>query len=292
MKNHIHSTKGIELRHSVAAIATAFVLAGCAHQAASVPSALVSPVAHVIPADAVAAVNGVPIDRTQVDALSRDGGQRDVIERGLIARELIRQAAEAEKLGDSAEVLAATNKARVDTENRLYIARHAVPRVVTEEQVRARYDAIAASLGPVSYKPRVIVLPNDAAAQAVLGRLASHESFESLASKESIDSSRTNGGALSWVTFKTPITEGHTQNLPLEVARALVKLRPGEYTRTPLAVGQARVLVKLDAKRPTTVPSYEQTRDELHRSLQNQAQEDAFSALVDSLAKQATIVRR
>ncbi|WP_157648897.1 peptidyl-prolyl cis-trans isomerase [Burkholderia ubonensis] len=307
MKKHTHSTKGIELRlTAAAAVLTGLALAGCAHQtapapkAASVVATAPSTPAPVVgmSANTVATVNGVPIERAQENALLQQSGQpgspaqRAAIEQGLIVRELIRQAAEAEKLGNADEVRAAAEKARVDAENRLYVARHAVPRVITEEQVRARYDAIAATLGPITYKPRVIVLPNDAAARAVLAKLAHRESFNAIASRESIAPSKADGGALPWVTFKTPVSDGQTQGLPVEVARELTKLRPGEYSKKPVALGTTRVLVKLDATHPTVAPTYEQARDALRQSLQEQAREEAFNALVSSLEKRAVIMHR
>ncbi|KVD40530.1 hypothetical protein WI84_07895 [Burkholderia ubonensis] len=281
-------------------------LAGCAHQTAPAPKAAsvaatapssVAP-APIMSANTVATVNGVPIERAQENALLQQSGQpvspaqRATIEQGLIVRELIRQAAEAEKLGNADEVRAAAEKARVDAENRLYVARHAVPRMVTDEQVRARYDAIAATLGPVTYKPRVIVLPSDAAARAVLAKLAHRESFNAIASRESIAPSKADGGALPWVTFKTPVSDRQTQGLPVEVARELTRLRPGEYSKKAVAVGQTRVVVKLDAAHPTLAPTYEQARGALRQSLQEQAREDAFNALVSSLEKRAVIMHR
>ncbi|QVN21297.1 peptidyl-prolyl cis-trans isomerase [Burkholderia pyrrocinia] len=292
MKNQIHSTQGIQHRTALGAASVAvFLLSACAHPR---PTATPAPVR---PADAVASVNGVPIERTQVEAWLKTSGQPDTptqraaTERGLIARELIRQAAEAEKLGDAPETRAAVEKARVDTENRLYIARHMNASAVTDQQVHARYDAIVSSLGPVSYKPRVIVVPNEHVARSALAMLARGASFESVASRDSFAPSKADGGALPWVSLKTPVVTGQTQGLPDDVARALVKLNPGEYTRTPIAVGDTRVLVKLDAKRATAIPTYEQVRGELSRSMTDRAREDAFNALVDALAKKASIVR-
>ncbi|VWB17084.1 peptidylprolyl isomerase [Burkholderia latens] len=294
--------KSIHASRSSAAIAaavmTSFLFAGCAHAPAADPAQqLVRPAPTSVPG-AVATVNGVAIMRTEVDDLLRTSAQpdslaqRETIVRGLIARELIRQAAESEKLGDASEVRAAEGKARVDIENRLYVSRHLQPTVVTDEEVRQRYDAVVASLGPVSYKPRVIVLPDEQAAQRALARLARHESFDKVAATASVAPNKAEGGALQWMSLKTPVTDGQTQGLPIEVARALVKLRPGQYTRTAVPVGSNRVLVKLDATRPTTVPPYAQVQDSLRKSMQAKRQDDAFGALVDSLAQKAVITRQ
>ncbi|WP_212085281.1 peptidylprolyl isomerase [Burkholderia ambifaria] len=248
--------------------------------------------------DAVATVNGVAIARTEVDDLVRAAGQadtparREVVLRGLIGRELIRQAAEAEKLGDTSEARAAADKARTDTENRLYIERHMTAGIVTDEALRARYAAMVASLGTVSYKPRVIALQSNDAVQAALARLERGESFARVASTASVAPGKSDGGALPWMSLKSPVTDGQTHGLPVEMARAVVALHPGEYTKAPVSVGNELVLVKLDATQPTSVPAYDQVRDTLRASMQAQAQGDAFDALVESLARHATITRR
>jgi parvulin-like peptidyl-prolyl isomerase len=280
------------------AIVGASLITGCAHEPKSdTPASIVNAQNGAVPG-AIATVNGVAITSSQVDEQLRRGNQadspaqREAIVRGLIVRELIRQAAESENLGEATEVRAVAERSRVDAENQLYVARHLQVAAVTDDEVRQRYDAAVSTLGPISYKPRVIVLPDDRAAQDALTRLARGEAFDKLAATSSIAPNKVDGGALPWVSLKTPVIDGQTQGLPLGIASAIAKLRPGQYTRTPVALGKNFALVKLDATQPTSVPPFAQVRDSLKQSMQAQAQERAFGSLVDSLAKKAVITRR
>ncbi|WP_230940098.1 hypothetical protein [Burkholderia pseudomultivorans] len=48
-------------------------------------------------------------------------------------------------------------------------------------------------------------------------------------------------------------------------------------------------IVKLDEKRPTTVPTFDAAKKVLRQQLEAEAQQRAMAALVDKLAAQATI---
>ncbi|MEX3817167.1 peptidyl-prolyl cis-trans isomerase [Paraburkholderia sp. BR14262] len=249
-----------------------------------------------MPADSVVArVNGVAIGQGALDRAVRESGQADTpalratMRQGLIARELIRQAAEHDGLASTPAVQELVERTRVDAENRLYIERHAQGAKVGDAQVRARYDAIVSSLGKQEYKARVITVRGDAAAQDVLARLRSGQRFETLATQLSIAPSRSSGGELPWVSFAEPPVEGHTQGLPLPLARAISTLSPGETQQTPVVVGDQRVIVRLDERRATAIPGYDAVKDQIRRQMENEARDDAFSRMVGALADKATL---
>jgi hypothetical protein len=295
MNKRTVSTMKITRRVSIAAtIIAGACLNGCAYQpVVPASTASIKPEATTAP-DVVATVNGVAIARNNVNDALRATGQpdspslREKVVHGLIVRELIRQAAEAENLGETHEVRTAQQTARIDAENRLFVSRHANPGNVSDDTVRAAYAAMVASLGTVSYKPRVLVLPNDEAAQKVLAQLERGEPFDRIAAKSGI----ARDGALPPVSLHEPLTEGQTQGLPLDVAKALVKLQPGEYTHAAIPMGNARVLVKLDGTIPTKVPAYSEVSDSIRQSLQKRANEAAFVSLVNKLQKSAVITHR
>ena len=252
----------------------------------------------MLPPDAFATVNGVALSQTQFEQTLRDTGQpdspvaRQIIRKGLLERELLRQAAESEKLGDTPGVRSAANKARVDAENRLYIATHLNPETVTDAQVRARYDAIVAEMGPQQYRVSVITVPDDEAAKAVLAQLRNGVPFGTLAAQLGSVSGRNNDGTLpGWVSFRTPPAEGHTMGLALPLAREISTLNVGETSRPAVAVGSARAIVKLDAKRATLVPSYDSTKGALRQSLEAAAREQAYGRLIGELAHSSVIVQ-
>ncbi|WP_199544591.1 peptidylprolyl isomerase [Paraburkholderia kururiensis] len=214
---------------------------------------------------------------------------RQALKQQLIARELFRQNAEKAGYGSKPEVQQAIEAAKTNAETQLYLkdSIHAAP--VTDEQVKARYDEIVASLGKEEYKPRVIAAPDAMTAATVLSELKAGKPFDVLAQQYSVAPSKTNGGELPWVSFKTPLTEGQTQGLPLSVAQAITQLPVGGVTPDSIPAGNVRLIVKLDAKRPTQIPAFEAVKETIRQQLQALALEKAAADFTAGLLKGATV---
>lgn len=256
-----------------------------------------------LPAGTAAVVNGTPISLTQLDEAVRGatglGAQpetpqlRQALKQKLIERELVLQNAEKAGYGAKPEVAQVMNAAKVNAEMQLYLKDNLQPDPVTDAQVKARYDEFVASLGKDEYKPSIIAVSDAATAATVLAQLKAGRSFADLARQYSKLPSAAVGGQLPWVSFKTPATEGKTQGVPLAVAQALTKLSVGEVMRDSIALGDygngMRAIVKLDAKRPTQVPSFEQTQGAVRSQLQALAVERAEAKLTGDLMKSAKI---
>lgn len=105
--------------------------------------------------------------------------------------------------------------------------------------------------------------------------------------------SKATGGELSWISLKTPLAEGNTQGLPLTLAQAITELPPGAVTPAAIPVGQGanapRVIVKLDERRPTQVPTFDQAKDTIRQYLQALALEKAIAQFTEALMKNAAI---
>ncbi|WP_322023566.1 peptidyl-prolyl cis-trans isomerase [Burkholderia sp. BCC1977] len=243
----------------------------------------------------VATVNGAAITQAEVDAVLRASRQpdtpqvRQAIKNQLIARVLIQQAAEKANYGSKPEVQAAMQVAKANAETQLYLKDNVKPEPVTDAQVKSRYDEIVASLGKDEYKPRLIVVRDAATAATVLSELKAGKSFEGLARQYSLAPSRDAGGELPWVSFKASATEGKTSGLPVVVAQALEKLSVGAITPESIPVDGARAIVKLDAKRPTQVPTFNQAQATIRQQLDALALEKASAQFVGGLLKSATI---
>jgi len=256
-----------------------------------------------LPQGLVARVNGVDIPAAQFENALRaamgTSGQpdtpqlRQALKGQLIARELFRQNAEKAHYDTKPEVQQAMNAAKVNAETQLYLKDSIRPEPVTDAQVKARYDDIVASLGREEYKPRVIAVADEATATTVLAKLKSGTSFDALARQYSVAPGRASGGELPWVSFKAPLAEGRTQGLPLAVAQAIMQLPAGSVTPAPIATGEGsnamRVIVKVDAKRPTQVPSFDQAKDTIRQQLQALALEKAAAQFTGDLMKHAAI---
>lgn len=282
-----------------ASVALSAAIPTLAH--ADAPAGSVAPAGQgsALPPGAVAIVNGINIPQTQLDALAHASGQpdnaqvRQALKQELIARELFRQQAEKANYGAKPEVQEAVNAAKANAETQLYLKDNIHPEPVTDAQVKARYDDIVASLGKEEYKPRLIAVADDASANTVLAKLKSGSTFDALARQYSVAPSKAAGGEMAWVSFRTPVTEGRTQGMPLEVAQAITQLPAGSVTPVAIPVGQGksalRVIVKLDAKRPTQVPTFDQAKDTIRQQLQALALEKAAAQFTGALLKGATI---
>jgi len=245
-----------------------------------------------------ATVNGVTISDAAIVEAAKAAGlpdtpqSREVIKQQLIARELFRQEASKDKaLEARPEVQTQLREARNQILTQAWLKDRIKPEPVTDAQVRARYDAIAASLGAMEYKARVIELADDAAAVKALARIKAGEDFAKVAQDMSLAPTRTSGGALDWISFKVPAQEGHTQNLPLPIAEAISTLPAGGVSPNAVTWNARRYLVKVDALRPTQVPSYDAAAPGIRQALQAQALERATVALVTGLLTKAKITQ-
>ncbi|KWO60431.1 peptidylprolyl isomerase [Burkholderia territorii] len=252
-----------------------------------------------LPGGAIATVNGTPITKAEVDAVLQASHQpdtpqfRQTIKNQLIAQVLIGQAAEKANYGDKPAVKQAMQVAKSNAETQLFLRDNVKPAPVTDAQVKARYDEIVASLGNEEIKPRIIVTKDAATAATVQAGLKAGQSFDALARQYSQAPSATAGGELPWVSFKTPVTEGNTQGLPLAVAQAMTQLPAGGVTPQSIALGNdvngPRAIVKVDARRPTQVPTFDVAKATIQQQLQVLAVEKASAEFVGGLMKGAKI---
>ncbi|WP_208457707.1 peptidylprolyl isomerase [Burkholderia pyrrocinia] len=96
---------------------------------------------------------------------------------------------------------------------------------------------------------------------------------------------------MDWVSFKVPVAEGATQGVPLPVAEAIVRVSVGDVTWAPVAVGNAREIVRLDQKRPTQVRPFAEVREFIRHQLEAEALQKAANAFIASEVKGASIQR-
>ncbi|KAB0644176.1 peptidyl-prolyl cis-trans isomerase [Burkholderia latens] len=274
------------LNRVLIAVAVAGTLGGTAYAQTAASS---------LPAGVIATVNGAAITQAEVDAVLRASRQpdtpqlRQAIKSQLIARVLIQQAAEKADYGSKPEVKQVMQVAKANAETQLFLKDNVKPEPVTDAQIKARYDEIVASLGKDEYKPRLLLVKDAATAATVLSELKAGKSFDSLARQYSLATSRDVGGQLPWVSFKSPAMEGKTSGLPTVIAQALEKLPVGAVTPESIPVDGARAIVKLDAKRPTHVPAFNEAKATIQKQLQALALEKASAELIGGLMKNATI---
>lgn len=249
-----------------------------------------------LPSGVAAVVNGKSIADSQVQEAIKMTGLpdspqlRSAVKSQLIARELFRQqATKNTALENRPEVRKAIQDAKDAAVIQLYLREAIKPAPVTDDMVRAQFNAIVASLGPSEYKARLIQVDNDATVQKVLEQINAGADFAKLAAQYSIAANKNRGGELEWVSFKLPAQEGRTQNLPLPVAQAIAELVPGAVTTTPVIWNNERYLIRLDQMRPTQLPQYDDVKVALKQTMERKALEQATLKLVGDLTSSAKI---
>ncbi len=246
----------------------------------------------------VATVNGKPIKQSTMEMAVRQATAqgnadtpqlRSAIRNQLIARELFVQEAAKQNLDKDPEVLAVTEEAKRTAMVQKYLRGQVKPAQITEEQAKAHYDQMKGSMGAKDYKLRVIMLPNDQRAKEVHGQIVKGKDFAEMARQWSLAPSSSRGGELEWVNLKTPVKEGQTHGLPLQLAQAVEKMQKGKVSE-PIAVGERWWIVKLDDVRNATIPPFEQAKANIMRGLQQREVERVTTELATKLAKDAKIV--
>ncbi len=242
-----------------------------------------------------ASVNGVTIPEDQITnamvqaRMINTPQNRNAVTQQFVVRELIRQASTKDKgLAAEPQVRQALQDAKESVLRDAWLKANLKPAAITEEQVRARYNTIVASLGQKQYKASLIQVANAAAANAALTRIQGGEDFAEVARQVSLAPSQANGGAIGWISFKEPPQEGQTQGVPLPIARALSAQAPGTVS-APIALGDRYYLVKADEVRPTRVTSYEESRAGLLKDMQAEELQRATDALTAQLLSKAKI---
>ncbi len=252
-----------------------------------------------IPGAVLLKVNGQPILQARFDGMLAaslaSGGKdtpqlRQMIRSQLIAQELLRQEAAKKKLQNDPQVIQAREEAMRQAMIQRYLQLSLEPTPVTDTMVRARFDAIVATLGDVEYKPRVLALETEVAARDALARLKKREiGFADLAKQTSVLPSRSSGGELDWVSYRLPVIEGQTQGLPTPIATVLATLPEGGIASEPIPIEGRFYLIQLDKKRPVKVPEYADAAPAIRRALETQELERATAALMGRLMSTAKV---
>ncbi len=131
--------------------------------------------------------------------------------------------------------------------------------MVTDEAVRARYDRdIAGKPGEPEVHASHILVANEADAVAIIAELKKGGDFAAIAKARSSDPGAAQGGDLGW--FKKG------DMLP-EFADAAFALQPGQFTDKPVHTQYGWHVIKVEERRTTTPPTFEQARDELRNQM-------------------------
>ncbi len=236
----------------------------------------------------VATVNGHEIHRSTVEEAQRGIPQLRQVPFEMVYNQLLDHVITTHLLLDQAkkqnlESDPAVKAAFKDAQNRIleqaYLAKQ-VEKDISDAQIRKQYDELKQhATGKEEVKVRHILVDSEDAAKAVIADLKSGVSFEEEAKAKSKDTaSKANGGELGY------ITEGET--VP-EFSAAAFKLKPGEYTQTPVKTQFGWHIIKVEDRRPAQPPTYAQAKDAIRNEL---AQKDV-QKIIERLHSGAHIKR-
>jgi peptidyl-prolyl cis-trans isomerase C len=263
-----------------AAIAGALLLGGCDNNAGSTGQAKSTFVP--TPENTVAMVNGQPITRAAVDALTAEiqqkrGGEgvpEDKIVDELISRELLKQEAEKQSLVKDPAVAA-----RIENSQRMLLSQIAAENfvknaTVSDEDVRKEYDQRVGEMKLTEYKARHILVETEATAKDVLKKLQKGEKFEDLAKKLSKDpGSKSSGGDLGWF---------NPQQMVAPFSDAVVALKDGETSSAPVQTQFGWHIIRREGSRDQAPPPFDDVKDQIRSMLQTQKLQQHIADLTSS----------
>ena len=242
-----------------------------------------------LPINAAASVNGTIITNDMVEqgikvAISQ--GQKDTPElrRAVVEKyiEVLLLSQQAEKDGLANSEKANTQLAMIrqnylaDLELSTFMAQNPI----SDADVQAEYNKQVASLGPQGmineYKISDIAVASEADAQAALNRIKKGESFDKVAKSVSLGPNKAQGGAAGWV---------QPGQVPPQISAVLVNLNKGQ-TSAPIQMQQGWYLVKLEDKRSSKPPTFEQSKQAIRAGL---AQKKQFE-FISGIAKNSKII--
>lgn len=276
-------------RTFVAVVSAVALFAGCAKKedaaAATAPKAEAA-----APAPApVAVIDGAAISkdvwelwvktrsqgRTTAEALTPDQRKEfldDLVRMYVAAKAARDQGLDKGEVAARAELMANSSLAEVIGKNFIE------GKTPTEEELRAEYDAQVARLPKNEYRARHILVATEEFAKDLIGQLDKGAKFEDLASKNSMDSSKSQGGELPWTApggWVKPFAD------------AVQTLEKGQYTKAPVKSEFGWHIIKLEDTRPLQVPPFDQVKEQVGRIVMQKK----FEAHIDELGKKMKIER-
>ena len=243
-----------------------------------------------LPINAAASVNGAIITNDMVEQgirIAISQGQQDSPElRKAVVQKyievlLLSQRAEKDGLANSEKANIQLMLIRQNYLADLELSTFMAQNPISEADIQAEYNKEIASLGPggmmVEYKVSDIAIATEADAQAALSRIKKGEPFDKVAKSVSLAPNKVQGGAVGWV---------QAGQLAPQMSAVLLNLAKGQVSQAPIQMQQGWYLLKLEDKRSSKPPSFEQAKPAIRNGL---AQRKQFEFL-SQIAKESKIV--
>jgi peptidyl-prolyl cis-trans isomerase C len=233
----------------------------------------------------VATVNGVAIPQRRADVLLRERAAHGVpeneqlhqaIREDLINREVLAQEAARTGFLKNADLQAELDLVRQTVIVQSYIRNWLQKHPVTEDEIKKEYDKAKAATGEKEYKASHILVDTEDEAKLLIAELKKGGKFEELAARSKDEGSKAKGGELGW---------GVPAYYEKAFGDALVKLKKGEITDTPVRTRFGYHVIRLEDVRPVQFPSF----DKVKQRIEQQLSQRKLEQLVRSLRAKAKV---
>ena len=236
-----------------------------------VAAALLGSLALSASAQNIAIVNGKAVPKTRIDALVQQVTQsgravtpemEGQIKEEIIAREVFMQEAQKRGLDASDGFKQQMELARQTLLIRELFADYQKANPVTDDEMKAEYDKYAAANGGKEYKASHILVATEAEAKSILAQLKKGGNFAAIAKKSSTDKgSGAKGGDLDWANPSSYVNE---------FTEALILLKKGQTTDTPVKSQFGYHISRLDDERQAQLPTFDEVKPEIAKQMQQQ----------------------
>ncbi len=230
-------------------------------------AALVLPLA--VAAQNIAIVNGKSVPKARVDMLlqqaARSGQQlppgadqqaRDQV----VLREIFAQEAERRGIAATADYKAQMELARQSILIRELFEDYRKKNPVTDEAAKAEYDKFKAQSAGTEYRARHILVEKEDEAKSLIAQIKGGAKFDELAKKHSKDpGSGERGGDLDFAKPDSYVPE---------FSKAMVALKAGEMTDTPVKSQFGFHIIKLEETREAQFPAFDEVKDQLKQRME------------------------
>jgi peptidyl-prolyl cis-trans isomerase C len=247
------------------------VVAAAALQAAFAADRASSGVGRSDTNNAIAMVNGKPLERAFVDAMARerallgqqaDEATQEVILARLIGNELFVQEAVKRGLDKEPDLMIKAEMMRRDLLAGAFVRAYLSEHPVGDDLVKEEYDRRRTFLlGTKEYSLRHILVLDKAGAREIIAQLAKGADFEALAKDRSLDEggSRDRGGSLGWISIE------NGEKPLMDAAAGLAK---GAYASEPVQTRFGWHVVRLDDVRDVQILPFDAVKERLRQQLQ------------------------
>lgn len=217
----------------------------------------------------LAVVNGKPVPTSRMDAFvqqaTRAGRQvtdemKTQIKEEIITREVFIQEAQKRGLDATEDFKTQMELARQSILIRELLTEYQKANPVTDAEIKGEYDKFVADNGGKEYHARHILVETEAEAKKLIADIKKGAKFDAVAKKSSKDpGSGANGGDLDFANPKSYVKE---------FSDALVALKKGQMTETPVKTQFGFHIIRLEDTRDAKLPSMDEIKPQIGQRLQ------------------------